>query len=67
MEFFCHWSLHASVQEDMEDMVDAIEKLDAKYDEAKYDTRYKSVGWRHSLAQVAVRKTFMTGQASSTS
>ena len=51
----------------MEDMVDAIEKLDAKYDEAKYDTRYKSVGWRHSLAQVAVRKTFMTGQASSTS
>ena len=51
VEFSCHWSLHASVQEDMEDMVDAIEKLDAKYDEAKYDTRYKSVGWRHSLAQ----------------
>ena len=38
VEFFCHWSLHASVQEDMEDMVDVIEKL-----EAKYDTKYKSV------------------------
>ena len=44
MEFFCHWSLHASVQEDMEDMVDVIEKL-----KAKYDTKYKSV--RLVLAQ----------------
>ena len=46
MEFSCHWSLHASVQEDMEDMVDVIEKL-----EAKYDTKYKSVRWHHLLGQ----------------
>ena len=38
--------------------MDAIEKLDAKYDEAKYDTRYKSVGWRHSLGAGGSLKDF---------